>query len=297
MEDHGGTIELESVARARHHRAHPPAARRPHDGDGSGSCRGRARMKGRILVVDDEPRQRDILRMILEAEGYETGHRRQRAPGALGRARAAVRRGADRPQDARPRRHRAAVRAAAGPAGALRHPHDRARHHRQRGRGHAQGRVRLPDEAAGEGRAAAHAAPRHGAQPASCARTSASRSSCATASAWTSIVGAHGSMQDVFRIVHKVAASSSTVLIYGESGTGKELIARALHLESDRRAAAVLRGQRGGPAREHPGGGALRPREGRLHRRRERARSGSSSRPPGRPSSWTRWATSSATCR
>jgi transcriptional regulator with PAS, ATPase and Fis domain len=50
-----------------------------------------------------------------------------------------------------------------------------------------------------------------------------------------SIVGSHGSMQDVFRIVHKVAASNSTVLIYGESGTGKELIARALHLESDRR--------------------------------------------------------------
>jgi DNA-binding NtrC family response regulator len=51
-----------------------------------------------------------------------------------------------------------------------------------------------------------------------------------------SIVGQHGSMQDVFRIVHKVAQSSSTVLIYGESGTGKELVARALHLESDRRA-------------------------------------------------------------
>ena len=26
---------------------------------------------GRILVVDDEPRQRDILQMILEAEGYD----------------------------------------------------------------------------------------------------------------------------------------------------------------------------------------------------------------------------------
>jgi DNA-binding NtrC family response regulator len=49
------------------------------------------------------------------------------------------------------------------------------------------------------------------------------------------IVGAHGSMQDVFRIVHKVAASTATVLIYGESGTGKELIARALHHQSDRR--------------------------------------------------------------
>jgi len=49
------------------------------------------------------------------------------------------------------------------------------------------------------------------------------------------IVGAHGSMQDVFRVVHKVASSLSTVLIYGESGTGKELVARALHHESDRK--------------------------------------------------------------
>jgi len=49
------------------------------------------------------------------------------------------------------------------------------------------------------------------------------------------IVGAHGSMEDVFRIVHKVATSASTVLIYGESGTGKELVARAVHTESDRR--------------------------------------------------------------
>jgi DNA-binding NtrC family response regulator len=48
------------------------------------------------------------------------------------------------------------------------------------------------------------------------------------------IVGSHGSMQDVFRLVEKVAASSATVLIYGESGTGKELIARALHFNSPR---------------------------------------------------------------
>jgi two-component system response regulator PilR (NtrC family) len=49
------------------------------------------------------------------------------------------------------------------------------------------------------------------------------------------LVGAHGSMQEVFRIVHKVARSNSTVLIYGESGTGKELVARAIHVTSDRR--------------------------------------------------------------
>ena len=49
------------------------------------------------------------------------------------------------------------------------------------------------------------------------------------------MVGAHGSMEEVFRIVHKVARSASTVLIYGESGTGKELVARAIHVASERR--------------------------------------------------------------
>jgi len=48
------------------------------------------------------------------------------------------------------------------------------------------------------------------------------------------IVGQHGSMQEVFRLVQKVAASPATVIIYGESGTGKELIARALHYNSPR---------------------------------------------------------------
>jgi len=48
------------------------------------------------------------------------------------------------------------------------------------------------------------------------------------------VVGEHGAMQAVFRVVRKVAASTSTVVIYGESGTGKELVARALHTAGDR---------------------------------------------------------------
>jgi DNA-binding NtrC family response regulator len=50
------------------------------------------------------------------------------------------------------------------------------------------------------------------------------------------IVGESGAMQDVFRVVHKIARSSASVLVYGEGGTGKELIARAIHVESDRAA-------------------------------------------------------------
>lgn len=43
-----------------------------------------------------------------------------------------------------------------------------------------------------------------------------------------------GKMQDVYKIVERVADSRATVLIRGESGTGKELIARALHFNSTR---------------------------------------------------------------
>jgi len=43
------------------------------------------------------------------------------------------------------------------------------------------------------------------------------------------IIGAHPKIKEVFRIINKIAATNSTVLIYGESGTGKELVARAIH--------------------------------------------------------------------
>ncbi|MEI6207359.1 MAG: sigma-54 dependent transcriptional regulator [Desulfuromonadales bacterium] len=50
-----------------------------------------------------------------------------------------------------------------------------------------------------------------------------------------SMRGEHPKMKEVFRVVAKIAASTSTVLIVGESGTGKELIAHAIHDGSPRR--------------------------------------------------------------
>jgi DNA-binding NtrC family response regulator len=49
-----------------------------------------------------------------------------------------------------------------------------------------------------------------------------------------SIVGASARMRRIFRLVAKVAATDSTVLLLGESGTGKELIARSIHIHSRR---------------------------------------------------------------
>jgi len=48
------------------------------------------------------------------------------------------------------------------------------------------------------------------------------------------IIGAHGRMEELFRVVKKAAPTISTVLIYGESGTGKELFAKSIHYNSPR---------------------------------------------------------------
>ncbi len=49
------------------------------------------------------------------------------------------------------------------------------------------------------------------------------------------IVGSHFRMQEVFEKIQKVSGSNSTVLLIGESGTGKELVARTIHRQSQRR--------------------------------------------------------------
>lgn len=50
----------------------------------------------------------------------------------------------------------------------------------------------------------------------------------------TSIIGSSEPMQDVFRVISKIAGTPSTVLIRGESGTGKELVAYEIHKNSPR---------------------------------------------------------------
>jgi two-component system, NtrC family, response regulator AtoC len=55
------------------------------------------------------------------------------------------------------------------------------------------------------------------------------------------LVGASPAMQEVFKVIEKVADTPSTVLITGESGTGKELVATALHAGSSRRNKPLIR--------------------------------------------------------
>jgi DNA-binding NtrC family response regulator len=49
------------------------------------------------------------------------------------------------------------------------------------------------------------------------------------ASGIPNLIGEHPKIREVYRVVNKIAPTTSTVLIYGESGTGKELVARAIH--------------------------------------------------------------------
>ena len=48
------------------------------------------------------------------------------------------------------------------------------------------------------------------------------------------IIGRSEKMEEIFRLVERVAPARSTVLITGESGTGKELMAKAIHEASPR---------------------------------------------------------------
>ena len=52
---------------------------------------------------------------------------------------------------------------------------------------------------------------------------------------FASIIGKNIAMQHLYRMIEKVAPTGSSVLITGESGTGKELVAKAIHINSQRK--------------------------------------------------------------
>jgi two-component system response regulator PilR (NtrC family) len=51
---------------------------------------------------------------------------------------------------------------------------------------------------------------------------------------FANIIGKSQAMKNVFDLVRAAAPTRSTILLQGESGTGKELVARAIHLNSNR---------------------------------------------------------------
>jgi Nif-specific regulatory protein len=54
------------------------------------------------------------------------------------------------------------------------------------------------------------------------------------------VVGQSPVMHAVYELVERAAATDATVLIHGETGTGKGLIARAIHVNSERRDAPMI---------------------------------------------------------
>ncbi|MCJ7487425.1 MAG: sigma-54 dependent transcriptional regulator [Candidatus Aminicenantes bacterium] len=57
---------------------------------------------------------------------------------------------------------------------------------------------------------------------------------------FANIIGKSQAMKSVFDLVKAAAPTRSTILLQGESGTGKELVARALHLNSNRAEAPFI---------------------------------------------------------
>ena len=85
---------------------------------------------------------------------------------------------------------------------------------------------------------------------------------------FSEIIGTSEALQNIFRLVEKVADTNVSVLIQGESGTGKELIARAIHFNSSRAGKPFLAVNCGALARIAARIGTFRSYEGSVHRRK-----------------------------
>ncbi len=83
-------------------------------------------------------------------------------------------------------------------------------------------------------------------------------------------IAAAPSMQPVLQTIARIGPSDANVLITGEHGTGKEVVAQTLHALSPRSGVDAGRGQYRRSAGRHLRERALRPREGRVHRRAHR---------------------------
>ena len=83
------------------------------------------------------------------------------------------------------------------------------------------------------------------------------------------IVGEDAKLKQVTMALQRAATTDATVLLEGESGTGKELFARALHALSPRADGPFVAINCAAIPENAARDRALRPREGRVHRRRD----------------------------
>ena len=148
-------------------------------------------------------------------------------------------RGALGPDAARRQRHRAAQGAARG-AHRRGDPHHRQGDGRDRGRGAAPRRLRLPHQADRPRRASRRCSPASRSTRELKQEVSSLRAELRDLGRFGPMVGTSPAMQRVYDLIDKVAPTEATVFLIGESGTGKELVAETVHRLSKRRKGPYL---------------------------------------------------------
>ncbi len=223
--------------------------------------------KGLVLVADDGPATVDALRRELAPAGYRVFSAASVAEALKLLAAARVRRGHRQRPAARRQRPRARPPRLREPRRDRGRRDDELRHRRRRRPGDQGRRVRLPRQADRRRPAARRGRGRdRGAPPAQVGRRAPTRARGRPGP--TGCGATRPPCRRCIRAIGKAASISATVLVSGESGTGKELVARAIHYAQRPGRGAVRRGQ----LRRHPRDAAreraVRPRQGRVHRRR-----------------------------
>ena len=247
-----------------------------------------------VLVVDDEPAIVDSLQKIFERESLRVLTRARAARRWSPPARAGLG-AAHRPHDAGHVGHRSAARQQEHRARDRDRAHDRLRHRRERGRGDEAGRLRLRHQAA-QARARG-ARRRQGAREALAgpgeplaARAAGGRAAARAHRAVAGLAAHDGDRHAGGAVAGDGAAARRVGHRQGAAGARdpRQLAARGR---------PVRAGQLRGAARDDPRGGAVRLREGRLHRAPPSATTAASCRPTAARCSSTRSARSRRTSR